>query len=1060
MSRMDSKLKCNPDNFVTEFGHENSRVSIKWTDLNMNMRRYISLPEVSKSLIGLLAVILVAATSPCLAMNGIYRVVILRVFYSDIANGHYTDQQMAQAADEIQDYFHLLSNGNLDVQISLAEAYLSHSSSHYWDKCKDVGETRSPCPPPLMEDAAEVAASAGFSFFGIDGIVLLNPFGGGDWTNGPITINRPGVNGTFQRAYDFESFPSAAYRLFSPPGPSGVWWGPWVHEIGHQLQIADNIPLGGSWNGHPSGYMSGYDLMDSCYPCGESAYGLSGAPVMNGSKQIFPGWLPSGKVNTVDAYVKPETVVISPLSADPQSSKSFQAIKVPKFAQGFSNEYYLVQPRVRDRADHQGLGIYDEGVEILDVDEWRDPPVRPMYPCNSSSDPGYPCITDFDHDARRWNCYTNPGDGQGLAVPTHAGITPSYCWPHPLWHAGQAFIPLPYGFPEIRVDSMVEKGYVVTVTRGHGLGVPDVLIIPWQTLPMESTETVDIWIDSSINGYEDTVGPSGLRYGRRGDNTVIGGGDDPSLGHENRIYARIHNGGDGAAKNIRVKFYALDPGQPGIMPGIQPMTLVGEATGNEFPSLQSLEPSGTTTVYVTWNPEPSPAIGSLDWQWQVPSFLYNFPTSVRVAIEPVEGELVATNQEAREDFGKVEAVSPPTGKEYLAYDPFFFIKNPWPYPEKFYLDIHSTLPSGWTYNLVDLPAEITLEGGEQIFAPLQITIPSSATYAKAVPTLTKPGVRTRKNLLTVNIRALVENENIATPPESPYRKHADAMTVGSMVLEVLPVRESKLILDARPDMMRGIVATTRHSDAFTKGIVTLSFTDALGKTTNRILKTKQGKLVSDRFTAPSTGRWTIRAVRAGNLKYAGAVSDPVTIDVEEDLLTKTQGTLGTTFDIAGKGFSGRKPKIFVEFGLEGGVNRKRLRVTARSETIVNCLWSAKLPGGVYPLFVQRAPGEHIPVGTFEVKNPVIRSAMPGTGKPGTLILVSGLFFSSSKPMVYLQDEASKKLTRCRVIESQMDPVTGSSSLNFLVPNVSAKHYSLILKNSVGEVVTGFSVEQP
>ena len=40
-------------------------------------------------------------------------------------------------------------------------------------------------------------------------------------------------------------------------------------------------------------------------------------------------------------------------------------------------------------------------------------------------------------------------------------------------------------------------------------------IVPWLTPPMNTYETVDIWVDSSCNGYFSDVGAKGLRYGVR-----------------------------------------------------------------------------------------------------------------------------------------------------------------------------------------------------------------------------------------------------------------------------------------------------------------------------------------------------------------------------------------------------------------------------------------------------------------------------------------------------------------------------------------------------------------
>ena len=95
-------------------------------------------------------------------------------------------------------------------------------------------------------------------------------------------------------------------------------WGGWAHEIGHQMQTADGITVG--WGQHPSGYSSGYDLLDSCYPCGESVYGLSGPPVNNSPRTAFPGWLPATSVVTFNpppTGTEGRTFVLEPLSKAP-----------------------------------------------------------------------------------------------------------------------------------------------------------------------------------------------------------------------------------------------------------------------------------------------------------------------------------------------------------------------------------------------------------------------------------------------------------------------------------------------------------------------------------------------------------------------------------------------------------------------------------------------------------------------------------------------------------------------------------------------------------------------
>jgi hypothetical protein len=89
--------------------------------------------------------------------------------------------------------------------------------------------------------------------------------------------------------------------------------------------------------------------------------------------------------------------------------------------------------------------------------------------------------------------------------------------------------------------------------------------------------------------------------------------------------------------------------------------------------------------------------------------------------------------------------------------------------------------------------------------------------------------------------------------------------------------------------------------------------------------------------------------------------------------------------------------------------------------------------------------------------PVIRNVVPPSGKAGTPIAASGLFFSSTRPTVYLQNPATKKRTACRVTNGDMNPATGASTLAFLVPELNPGSYDLVLKNAIGEALSSFSV---
>jgi hypothetical protein len=135
--------------------------------------------------------------APGYAKTGSYRVALLHVTYSDTMP-LYTAVQIKAAAGEIHDYYSKISYGQLDLEVLPVEVTLNNTRAFYTAACAPPPqETRNPCPPALIEDAAEAAAAGGL------------------------------------RAYDYEC-PGPAQ------GPSGVVWGAWSHEIDHQLEYADS----------------------------------------------------------------------------------------------------------------------------------------------------------------------------------------------------------------------------------------------------------------------------------------------------------------------------------------------------------------------------------------------------------------------------------------------------------------------------------------------------------------------------------------------------------------------------------------------------------------------------------------------------------------------------------------------------------------------------------------------------------------------------------------------------------------------------------------------------
>ncbi|MFN8494082.1 MAG: hypothetical protein U0350_41170 [Caldilineaceae bacterium] len=793
--------------------------------------------------------------------NGSYKLALIHVLYSDVTSTRSSLSQLTQAGGEMEVYFNHLSYGNLNLTVRTGEATLSNTSAFYWVNCRANENDMRPCAR-FHQDVYDAAVASGFDFSDIDGIVYVSACGIRSDVTEPFRIDIRGRN--FTVSYDYDCGPLGTGRT---PGASDVWWNGWAHEIGHQLQVADGTVVGGGWFGHPSGYASGYDLMDSGYPNHESAYGLSGAPIMNGAQRVFPGWLTPSKVVAVNAPTSGsfgQTIVLAPLSQHPSETTAAQAIKIP-LSEG---RYYFVEARRRLNSDNYnvGPGIYDEGVHILEVVESRVPPVRIVDSCDTLASGG--CIRNMNTDPRASTCN---------ATARTAADQPAYCWPYPLWHVGEAYFD-PTSQVEIRVVSEAGNGYAVTVTRGVMPGHPDVFLIPWLTPPMNTWETVDIWVDSSCNGYEDTVGSSGLLYGRRADGSVIGNGDDPCANHENRIYARVRNGGDRPADNVQVNFRVTNPLGVGVR-GDTGWTVVGTADASTFPALRSIPPGGFADVFVNWTPSIAMPLAL--------SHHFSYHSCVQVQITPVAGEIVTSNQDGageQENFENFELVRDDLTSFYQPLERSFFIRNPagkqseFPFGlRRFRLQVNSQLPAGWDYQVGDGSDELVLDTDETRWIPVKINVPAGTPIGQSF------------NLeVSASTDFILENNAI---PSAGFglvpQIHRHLAPVAGVVMNARTVEQTKFVLKAQLTVDQWVQVEGNLQPAV-EGFIALDFTNPQGFTETRLVSTDKDGRFSFLF-APSEkviGAWSIRGIWQGNLTHASAVSDVATVNIDKPVNVK------------------------------------------------------------------------------------------------------------------------------------------------------------------------------
>ena len=167
-----------------------------------------------------------------------------------------------------------------------------------------------------------------------------------------------------------------------------------------------------------------------------------------------------------------------------------------------------------------------------------------------------------------------------------------------------------------------------------------------------------------------------------------------------------------------------------------------------------------------------------------------------------------------------------------------------------------------------------------------------------------------------------------------------------------------------------------------------------------------------------------------------------------------EGTIGMTFTISGSGFGTNKPHVYVQYA-----NRSvKATVLDWSNTHIAFLWTKKLPPGTYDLMVKTKGNDPIAADSLKIMKPQINSFVPNSATVGDNITVHGSFFTSKKVKIYIEDPLSLKRKKAKVSRITMDPVTGTSSLQFVMPDLQAgelTQYNLILENTIGKTTARF-----
>jgi hypothetical protein len=167
-------------------------------------------------------------------------------------------------------------------------------------------------------------------------------------------------------------------------------------------------------------------------------------------------------------------------------------------------------------------------------------------------------------------------------------------------------------------------------------------------------------------------------------------------------------------------------------------------------------------------------------------------------------------------------------------------------------------------------------------------------------------------------------------------------------------------------------------------------------------------------------------------------------------LSTDRGTIGTQLTITGSGFGGKKGKVLI-----GEAAMKIAFWTPTS--ITGLIKKALSPGIAYgvELRLKEPKGAALitPPETFTMMAPQITSVFPDSGAEGTIIEITGHFFST-KGKVYLGEK------KCKVLLWEMIGSTGTSRIQFAVPTkMQPRPYNLTITNSVGSntLINGFTI---
>lgn len=342
---------------------------------------------------------------------------------------------------------------------------------------------------------------------------------------------------------------------------------------------------------------------------------------------------------------------------------------------------------------------------------------------------------------------------------------------------------------------------------------PDPKITPWSPPPWESP---DIWVDSSREGggFQDPATATPL----------AGNGEHAWVNHENRVWAKITNVGDGPANNVTVRFKVNTPGGMGD---------AGQFVDLPTPAPINLAPHESKMVFAPW----TPTVGS--------------HTCIKVEVDHIVGEADINNNFAQENISDFyTGSSSPWHELIIPMD----VANPFPEAKRVDIQV-AGLPAGWRAKVEHLWVNLDARGRKMVQAT--ITPPANAPECTAA---------------TLNVYAQTRIDDFI----QPYSGFTPVIHLAN------PIKFRNTVERLDDPNRRGIVGyrvsgCTIPAQANTE--IAIQLEGPGGQTTVVFVTTDAAGCFNTVVTFPFPGEWRVRTYFRGSKCNAPTESDPTSVQV-------------------------------------------------------------------------------------------------------------------------------------------------------------------------------------